>query len=64
MICFSPPLQREDASLLGMLNGWLLQDEPAEICILGEITDVLLHIRGIDFFRLAGMVGSGEGHLV
>src|SRR5450631_3928951 len=42
----------------------ILQDEPAQIRVLGEIADVLLHIVGIDLDGLAIAVGGGEGNLV
>src|SRR5271163_2427949 len=41
-----------------------LQDEPAQIGVLGEVADVLLHIVGVDLDRLAGTVGSAEGHVI
>src|SRR5271156_615924 len=41
-----------------------LQNEPAQICVLGEVADVLLHVAGIDLDRLAGTVGSAKGHVV
>src|SRR5271168_2069266 len=41
-----------------------LQDESAEICVLGEVADVLLHVSGIDLHRLARTVGSAKGNIV
>ena len=37
-----------------------LQDKSAQIRILGQIADVLLHISGVDLDRLAGAVGGRE----
>ena len=41
-----------------------LQNKPAQIRVLGEIADVLLHIGGVDLHRLAGAVGGAERNLV
>ena len=41
-----------------------LQNKPAQIRILGEIADVLLHVGGVDLHGLAGAVGRGERDLV
>jgi hypothetical protein len=37
-----------------------LQNEPAEICVLGEIADVFLDIVGVDLDGFAVAVGSCE----
>src|SRR6516162_2909268 len=41
-----------------------LQDKSAEVGVLGEVADVLLHIVGIDPHRLAVAVRSREGDFV
>src|SRR5262245_30526817 len=44
--------------------GRQLQDKPAQIRVLGEVADVLLHIVGVDLDGLAMAVGCGEGDIV
>ena len=52
------------AMLVSLLNSdptpEVLQDKPAEIGVLGEVADMLLHILGVDLDRIAGAVGGGE----
>src|SRR5262249_52057694 len=40
------------------------ENEPAKVCVLGEIADVLVHVSGVDCHRVAGTVGRGERNLV
>ena len=42
----------------------MLQNKPAQIRVLGEVADVLLHIVGVDLDGLAVAVGRGEGDFV
>ena len=48
----------------GAQGNGALQNKPAQVGVLGEIADVLLHIGGVDLHRLAGAVGGGERNLV
>ena len=45
-------------------DGALLQNKPAQIGVLGEVADVLLHVIGIDLDGLAMTVRRGERNLV
>src|SRR5262249_37879157 len=40
------------------------ENEPAQIRVLGEIADVLVHVVGVDHHRLPGTVGGAEGDVV
>src|SRR5262249_54163383 len=42
----------------------LLQNEPAQVGVLGEVADMLVHIVGVDLDGFAVAVGRGEGYLV
>src|ERR1700730_5232934 len=40
------------------------QYESAQVGVLGEVADVLVHVAGVDLHRLARTVGRREGNIV